>query len=237
MSTDLNPVHPDSQENQKLATFLALLAALVAAAAALGALFAPSGSTRAVAIGCGLLAVIALSLNIRFGRSKRYIAACTGVLVAITAASGGAALERSSQHDRTRAQSYPTLHISLSRHQIVPWCNTALNGTGRIPNTDTLLIFDREVSSDDQAASTSAYSLDGPAVPSGSNWSLTPMYVGPRRPVKDSYVEITGVLVTKSTAAFINDIRAAAWGTLTLPPAIVSTNAFVLRGGDLTQCA
>lgn len=130
----------------------------------------------------------------------------------------------------------PTLGFSLTYHQLVPWCITTLNGTGKIPKGDSLLILDREVGSDDQASSDSKYSLTGVAVPSGNNWSLSPAYIGPQAKVSHFYVELIGVLVPNETANFINAISLP-WASHILPPELESINAFVLRDDDLNQCS
>lgn len=130
----------------------------------------------------------------------------------------------------------PTLGISLTYHQLVPWCTTALNGTGKIPNGDSLLILQREVSANDQASPNSKYSLDGPAEPSGNTWSLSPIYIGPPIKVANFYVELTGILVPDGTANFIRAISLP-WASYVLPPALEYINAFVLRDDDLSQCS
>jgi hypothetical protein len=129
-----------------------------------------------------------------------------------------------------------TLSFSLTYHQQVPWCTTTLNGTGRIPNGDSLLILDREVSADDQASPNSKYSLDGPARPSGDTWSLSPIYIGPQTKVSHFYDELTGILVSNETANFITAISLP-WASHILPPALEVINAFVLRDDDLSQCS
>jgi hypothetical protein len=130
----------------------------------------------------------------------------------------------------------PGLSFSLTYHQAVPWCIPILNGAGRIPNGYTLLIFDREVDSDNHAATNSYYSIDGPVVASGSSWSMSPIFVGPKAKVKHFYVELTGVLVTNATANFVTAISAKSWGTPVLPPALQATHAFVLRNNNISQC-
>jgi hypothetical protein len=123
----------------------------------------------------------------------------------------------------------------LTNHQQVPWCITTLNGTGKIPNGDSLLILDRQVGADDQASSTSKYSLDGQAIPSGDTWSLSPIYIGPEVKVSDFYVELTGILVPIETSNFIRAISLP-WASHILPPALESINAFVLRNDNLNEC-
>jgi hypothetical protein len=127
-----------------------------------------------------------------------------------------------------------SIGISLSYHQLVPWCST-LRGTGKIPPGDTLLIFDREVGADDFAPEDSKYSLDGPAVASGSGWKLFPIYIGPRTVVSNFYDEVTAVLVPDEIATFIEDISLP-WASHLLPPALESRNAFLLRDQNLKQC-
>jgi hypothetical protein len=130
----------------------------------------------------------------------------------------------------------PALRFSLTYHQLVPWCTNTLNGTGRIPNGDSLIILDREVSVSDQAASNSYYSLDGAVVPSGDSWSISPIYIGPPNKVTDFYVELTGILVPDGIAQFLTHITLP-WGSPGLPPSLESVNAFVLRDNDLSQCS
>jgi hypothetical protein len=136
----------------------------------------------------------------------------------------------------TRGTHLPTLGFSLTYHQLVPWCNTVLNGTGKIPNGDSLLILDREVSSDDEVSPNSKYSLDGQARPSGNTWSLSTVFIGPRTRVSYFYDELTGILVPNGTAGFITAISLP-WASHLLPPALEYINAFVLRDDDLSQCS
>src|SRR6266852_6419183 len=65
---------------------------------------------------------------------------------------------------RTVAPETPTVHLdfSLSSTASVPWCNT-FDGTGLIPDGDSLLIFDSPLGPNGQPIAQTRYFFDGPA--------------------------------------------------------------------------
>jgi hypothetical protein len=189
------------------------------------------GSTgrRKLTVDSGLATIIAAFILAAGG--------VVGVVIGRASASTSNTTVVSSGHaPQSTAETDPlgSMGISLSYHQLLPWCST-LRGTGEIPSGDTLLIFDREVSADDFAPEDSKYSLDGSAVASSKGWSLFPIYIGPRTAVSNFYDEVTAILVTDEIASFIDDISLP-WASHVLPPALESRNAFVLRDQNLKQC-
>lgn len=225
---------------EKIVTVITVALSGLAVLAAIAVPLAPPGSIREVAIACGLLAVAGLLLNAICGSTRRSIAIGSALLIAMAAALAGAAFVKSTQTTTQASVSagprfVQGLGISLTYHQSVPWCTSTLYGTGRIPQGYSLLIFDREVSADNQSSPTSWYSLDGAVLPSGGTWSLSPLYLGVRKVLHDFYVELTAILVTNGLANFITGISSS-WATPVLPQAAQSTHAFVLRNGDLSQC-
>jgi len=203
-----DPSEPTSgDERERSSSPLMAALGVLALAAALAAPLAPAGSVRAVAIVCGILAAVGLTLNVIWGRGRRAIAIGSGLLIAVAAGSAGAAFVRSvqstgSSHVAKHRSPLPVLRILQPPHGLIPWCST-VEGTGTIPSGDSLLIFDRQVGPDNLPSLGSVYSLDGPVVPLGSSWSITPVYIGMQKLAGPFYDELTGVLVTNRTAGFI----------------------------------
>jgi hypothetical protein len=128
------------------------------------------------------------------------------------------------------------LNFSLNSPASIPWCSD-LTGAGKIPRGYSLAIFDAAEHVPPY------YHFDGFASQTSSDaWSLAPVYIGTRKEagLQDS---IAGVLVTASTAAFVNSILAgpphgnAFWVTNTLPPGIRRIYLKITRTSDTTQCA
>jgi hypothetical protein len=237
--TEQSRSNGDKHYDKLIAAATVVLAAL-ALIAAIAVPLAPPGSMREAAIACGVLALGGLLLNAIFGGSRRSIAIGSALLIGIAAALAGVAFTKSvASKTQVVAPSGPVhisgLGISLAYHQSIPWCTSTLNGTGKIPNGYSLVVLDREVSANNQA-SNSYYSFDGKAVPSGTSWSLSTIYIGPRKRARDFYDELTVFLVRNADADFLASIRNP-WLAPGLPQALQSTNAFVLRNEDLSQCS
>jgi hypothetical protein len=117
----------------------------------------------------------------------------------------------------------------------VSYCST-LHGTGQIPAGDSVVVFDRQVNSNQQPGGGAIYSFDGVAVPTPGGWTIPQMYIGSLTEPSFSD-EISAVLIQGSTGSFLGGIRTEnGWGTRTLPVALRTTNAFVTRTGHDPTC-
>jgi hypothetical protein len=223
------------------ATVLGVVVALAGLLVTLGQLVAPSGTLEAIFVACVILAAIGFVVNVTLGKTKQSIAIGAGVLLAVSAASCGIAGTKALQHvpllPVSSPSTLPKLSMTLYKNQRMRWCVT-LHGSGHVPAGYSLLIFNREVDMNDQAGQDARYSEVGQADSLGGTWSLSQAHIGVRRPLRHFHVELTGVLVDDRTAAFVAAIDSPrGWSTPTLPPAIESIHAFVLRTTNLASCS
>jgi hypothetical protein len=155
-----------AQEISAFTKVAAFLASIGAAAAALGALFAPAGSAKAVAIGCGIIAIIALVLNIKSRDTRRAITISTGLAVAVAAASGGAALVRTAQHtDAAVPASKPLPYVHITSLTWVPKGKGRYEVTGIAKNLEAnqvLWTFNRPIIQNEPSI---VYPDPGPCAP------------------------------------------------------------------------
>jgi hypothetical protein len=162
-------------------------------------------------------------------------------LILTAGGTSGVILGRASVHSSINKSAYfssartPKLDFQLPQDNLIPYCSR-LDGTGQIPNGDAVVIFDRQVNDNDEAASTSLYSFDGSVVASGGGWSLPQIYIGSLN--ESSFTdELAAVLVSSATASFFDGIATAnGWGTRTLPVGLETIHAFVTRTGHDRQC-
>jgi len=137
------------------------------------------------------------------------------------------------------------LGFSLNSGATVPWCGT-YDGLGSIPKGDSLVLFDSPAQSNGQPVAQTLYYFDGLFQgPSGSKWSIGPVYIGNRADTGFK-AALDAILVSNKTAAFINSIgvhpmRAAqkasvAWKVGQLPPGLIHIHLNVTRGSDENQC-
>ncbi len=148
---------------------------------------------------------------------------------------------------RTIEPKAPIVHLgfSLTSTASVPWCNT-FDGTGSIPEGDSLLIFDSPLGPNGQPIAQTQYFFDGPASRISTDaWSISPVYIGNKNDT-GIYVSIDGILVTDRTANFIESLAAepidpanaqVAWKSKSLPPGLAHIHLTVLRNANTRQCA
>jgi hypothetical protein len=148
---------------------------------------------------------------------------------------------------RTIAPTLQAVHLgfSLSSTASVPWCNT-LDGTGPIPEGDSLLIFDSPLGPNGQPLAQTRYYFDGPAARTSNDaWSITPVYIGNQNDT-GIYVAVDGILVSDQTASFIESLVAepidpinakVTWKSKVLPPGLAHIHLTVLRNAIIRQCA
>jgi hypothetical protein len=145
----------------------------------------------------------------------------------------------------TPAPQAVNLGFSLSSTAVVPWCNT-FDGTGPIPEGDSLLIFDSPLGPNGQHLTQTQYFFDGAAAQTSKDtWSITPVLIGDKGQ-PGLYVAVDGILVTNHTASFIESVVAepidpknaeVAWKSKVLPPGLAHIHLIVVRNANNGPCA
>jgi hypothetical protein len=145
----------------------------------------------------------------------------------------------------TPAPQAVNLSFSLSSTAVVPWCNT-FDGTGSIPEGDSLLIFDSPLGPDGQPLTQTKYFFDGAASQTSKDaWSITQVFIGDKGG-PGLYVAVDGILVSGQTANFIKSVVAepinpknaeVAWKSKVLPPALAHIHLIVVRNANNGPCA
>jgi hypothetical protein len=121
--------------------------------------------------------------------------------------------------------SRPLVPLAFALHNPngIPRCSI-YQGTGTIPDSDELLIFDQPV--DEAGTPENGFYLDGKAdrAKDGSGWATPKVDAG------TDYVQLTGVLVTMATAQFALSVKAVdsqgrpiqkgTWLSDSLPPSV-----------------
>jgi hypothetical protein len=185
------------------------------------------------------------------------IAAITAAVIGAIGLVGGAFIGRATASSKspsaaptvtrtvTPAPQAVNLGFSLSSTAVVPWCNT-FDGTGSIPEGDSLLIFDSPLGPNGEPLTPTQYFFDGVASQTSKDaWSITPVFIGDKGE-PDLYVAVDGVLVLNQAASFIKSVVAepidpknavVAWKSKVLPPGLAHIHLIVVRNANNGPCA
>ena len=135
------------------------------------------------------------------------------------------------------------LGFTLTSPARVPWCSN-LDGTGSVPEGDSLLLFDSGLNPNGQQASPAYYHYDGSfAGPSSASWRIPDVYIGDQHEV-NLHDMLFGILVSNQTTSFVQSILPgppgpkAFWVSTHLPPGLVkSIQLEVIRTAGSQHCS